>query len=94
MIRNNDSSLVERLDGIRKKRHKHICLNDNLHVRAVLCVVAQSLLTNANLKQHDDPETPRVKRIVLDFYNSLLPERCSFELDPQPLRTEYLALWR
>jgi hypothetical protein len=31
MVRNNDSSLVERLDGIRRKRHKHICLNDNLH---------------------------------------------------------------
>lgn len=72
-IRNNDTSLMERLDGIRKKRHKHICLNDNLH--------------------HNDPDTPRVKKIVLDFYRSILPLRCAFELDPQPLRTEGLAVW-
>jgi UDP-N-acetylglucosamine-lysosomal-enzyme len=30
MIRNNDTALKGRLDGIRRKRHKFICLNDNL----------------------------------------------------------------
>ncbi len=30
MVRNNDTALRGRLDGIRRKRHKFICLNDNL----------------------------------------------------------------
>lgn len=52
MVRNDDKSLVERLDGIRRKRHKHICLNDNLrhdapdtpHVKQVVHRFYQSLL--------------------------------------------------
>jgi hypothetical protein len=30
MVKNNDTNLQQKLDGVRKNRHKFICLNDNL----------------------------------------------------------------
>lgn len=73
MIRNNDTSLQGRLDGIRRKRHKHICLNDNLH--------------------HDSPDTLKVKRVVHDFYMSILPLPSPFEKQDKYVRTDALFLW-
>lgn len=59
MVKNNDTDLQGKLDGIRRDRHKFICLNDNLH--------------------HDDPNTVIVKKMLRDFYDSILPNESDFE---------------
>merc|ERR1712137_853159 len=60
MVNQNDTKLQEKLDGIRERQHKFICLNDNI--------------------DHDSPKAKEAVRLIHNFYNSLVPNRCDFEL--------------
>ena len=46
MVNQNDTKLQEKLDGIREKQHKFICLNDNIDHDDPKAPVALQMLHN------------------------------------------------
>jgi UDP-N-acetylglucosamine-lysosomal-enzyme len=84
MVGNNATNVEKALDGIREKRQKFVCLNDNMNhsdpnsLQVLFCCGSIVIFV-------------KVVKVLKDFYESLYPLPSSFEL-PSGTVNEFLHL--
>ena len=88
MIRNNITNVRKELDSLRKRRHKFICLNDNIdHNQGDAEKVGSPIespfpLSERSLMHTLAVRTCQIKLALHELYEWYFPTRSSFELPP------------